>query len=139
MSPDELVGRITAIARSDISPYIDGYGKLAGIDTKRLIADGHGHLIKGLKHTAKGGTEIIFHDKQRAQDQLMKFYGLVSPDINVNLDNRHVSVSYIVENREEPGERPSNVIDHQSDVPSNEPPDGRNMPANTSNSPMTES
>ena len=104
MSADELMSGITSIARANIGDYIDDYGALAGIDVKRLIADGHGHLIKGLRHT-KTGTEILFHDKQKAQDQLLRFYGLVS-DVNVNVDNRHVKVSYVVENRDSDGRQP---------------------------------
>lgn len=98
MSADELLSRITSTARMDLGPYIDKYGRLAGVDIDRLIADGHGHLIRGIKHT-KHGSEIVFKDAQRAQDQLLKFYGLDKTETNVNVDNRHVSITYVTENR----------------------------------------
>ena len=94
MSPEELVARIGDIGRADISDYV---GRVGDIDLVQLITDGHGHLIKGIRHT-KHGTEVIFHDTQKAHDQLLKYYGLDRTG-QVTVDNRHVSVSYVKENR----------------------------------------
>ena len=99
MGVDELLFRISQTARMDISPYLDKYGRLIGIDLKRMVSDGHGHLVKGIKQT-KDGTEIILKDPQKAMDQLLKFYGADKHETVVNIDQRQLNaVTYITENR----------------------------------------
>ncbi len=93
MGVDELIFRISQIARMDLSPYVDQKGRLVGVDLQRLIADGHGHLIKGVKQT-KEGPVIEFKDSQKAMDQLMKYYSLDNSGVNVNIDQRSITVVY---------------------------------------------
>ena len=87
MSVDEALWRMAKIGRSDISSYIEGYGRLAGIDLERLIEDGHGYLIKSIKNT-KDGTNTEFHDKQKALEQILRYYKIDSPGVQVNVDQK---------------------------------------------------
>lgn len=93
MTANEALWRLGQIGRMDISPYLEGYGRLTGVDLDRLIDDGHGHLIKGVKQT-KEGTQIEFYDKQKALEQILKFYKIDSPDTVVNVDQRTITVVY---------------------------------------------
>jgi hypothetical protein len=99
MSSNEALWRLGQIGRMDLSPYLDEYGRLAGINLERLIADGHGHLVKGIKHT-KEGTNIEFYDKQKALETILKFYKIDAPVTQVNIDQRQIKVVEVV--------RPSN-------------------------------
>lgn len=56
MSRDEALYRLRRIATFDVSDYITDYGRQKGLDAKRMIADGYGHLIRGIKHSNTGTT-----------------------------------------------------------------------------------
>ena len=75
MTDDEVDMRYAEKARFDLSPYITTYGKLSGVDLEALIADGHGHMIRKIKHT-KYGTEIEFADQDHALDMIAKAKGM---------------------------------------------------------------
>ena len=96
MSANEALWRTSQIARMDISPYIDHFKTsdkkwLIGVDIERLIDDGHGHLVKSVKHT-KDGTNIEFYDKQKALDQIMRYYRIDSPNVSVNIDKQQINI-----------------------------------------------
>ena len=58
MSRDEALTRLSRMARFDISDYVDYAGRGAWVDLEKLIKDGYGDLIRGIKQTPKGGTVI---------------------------------------------------------------------------------
>lgn len=62
MGADEVLMRLAEQARNEQGRYINERG---GINLALLIADGKGHLIKGVKET-KYGTDIEFYDAQAA-------------------------------------------------------------------------
>lgn len=76
MSAEEVLERLADRARFDVGEYVNDYGKLAGIDLGRLIADGHGKHIKGLKQTAKGGTVVEFYDSDKSLELIGKAHAL---------------------------------------------------------------
>jgi phage terminase small subunit len=72
MIADEVLVRLGEHARGDWSEYMDESGNL---EIKRLIADGKGHLIKGIKPTQYGRL-IEFYDSQAALVHLGKHHKL---------------------------------------------------------------
>lgn len=65
MTADEALVRLAEIARADLSDYVSG----DGIDIDRMVADGYGHLIKGVKRVVSkfdDRTEVEIYDKQAA-------------------------------------------------------------------------
>lgn len=72
MRADEVVARLGEHGRSEWTQYLDASGNL---EIKRLIADGKGHLIKGMKQT-QWGRLIEFYDGQAALVHLGKVHGI---------------------------------------------------------------
>ncbi len=72
MSADEVVSRLGEHARGEWSEYLDEFGSLK---IKDLIADGKGHLIKGIKQT-QWGRLVEFYDSQAALVHLGKTHGV---------------------------------------------------------------
>jgi hypothetical protein len=66
LSADEVLYRLSEQARGEYANYltVDNLG-VPGVDVKKMIADGKGHLIKSVKQT-QWGTVIEFHDAQTA-------------------------------------------------------------------------
>ncbi len=65
MTADEALIRLAEIGRADLSDYISN----AGLDVERMVADGHGHLVKGIKRVVTqydDRTEVEIYDKQAA-------------------------------------------------------------------------
>ncbi len=65
MSAEEALAHLSDMARTDLSDYVSG----DGIDLDRLVADGYGHLIKGVKRVVTkfdDRTEVEIYDKQAA-------------------------------------------------------------------------
>lgn len=65
MTADEALIRLADMARGDLSDYISG----DGLDVDRLVADGKGHLVKGIKRVRTqydDRTEVEIYDKQAA-------------------------------------------------------------------------
>ena len=71
MSRDEALKRLADIARFDVSPYVNSYGRLTGIDVNKLIDDGYGHLIRSIKQTPSG-TVIEWADPSAALQTVIK-------------------------------------------------------------------
>jgi phage terminase small subunit len=72
MGADEVLRRLAEQARAEYSAYLTQDGT---VDFARLIADGKGHLVKGIKDTAQG-RNIEFHDAQTALLHIGKHHKL---------------------------------------------------------------
>jgi phage terminase small subunit len=72
MGPDEVLIRLGEQARNEHGRYITPEGYL---DLPRLLADGKGHLIKGIKETPQGKS-YEFYDAQAALVQIGKHHKL---------------------------------------------------------------
>lgn len=72
MTAGEVLLRLKEHARGDWSEYLDETGNLK---IKKLIADGKGHLIKGMKQT-QWGRVIEFYDSQAALVHIGKAHGI---------------------------------------------------------------
>lgn len=81
MSANEVLSRLAEQARGEHGKYINEYG---AVDLPQLIADGKGHLIKGVKETAHGKT-IEFYDAQAALVHIGKHHRLFADKLDVNV------------------------------------------------------
>jgi phage terminase small subunit len=79
MGADEVLRRLAEQARAEYSAYLTANGT---VDFARLIADGKGHLVKGIKDTAQG-RNIEFHDAQAALVQIGKHHKLFTDKVEV--------------------------------------------------------
>lgn len=77
MTADEVLVRLAEQARAEYSAYLTPDGT---VDFARLIADGKGHLVKGIKETAQG-RNIEFHDAQAALVQIGKHHKLFTEQV----------------------------------------------------------
>lgn len=86
MTADEVLVRLAEQARSAQSEYLTP----RGFSLQKLIADGKGHLIKGIKET-QFGRVIEFYDAQSALVHLGKHHKLFTEQVqhsgNVNTTN----------------------------------------------------
>jgi hypothetical protein len=71
MSRNEALMRTADIARFDVSPYVIHYGHSVAIDVEKLIADGYGHMIRGIKHTQHGPV-VEWADPDIARTLILK-------------------------------------------------------------------
>ena len=72
MTADEVLVRLAEQARNEHGNYITATGL---VDLPRIIRDGKGHLIKGIKET-QYGKNIEFYDAQAALVHIGKHHGL---------------------------------------------------------------
>jgi phage terminase small subunit len=79
MGPDEVLRRLAEQARAEYSAYLTPDG---AVDFARLIADGKGHLVKGIKDTAQG-RNIEFHDAQAALVHIGKHHKLFTEKVEM--------------------------------------------------------
>jgi hypothetical protein len=81
MSADEVLLRLAEQARGEHGKYLRPDG---AVDFNAVIADGKGHLIKGIKET-KYGLDIEFYDAQTALVHIGKYHGLFTDKLDVSL------------------------------------------------------
>lgn len=79
MSANEVLDRLAEQARASYNAYLTQDGT---VDFARLIADGKGHLVKGIKDTAQG-RNIEFHDAQTALLHIGKHHKLFTDKVEV--------------------------------------------------------
>lgn len=79
MSANEVLLRLAEQARAEYSVYLTPEGT---VDFARLVGDGKGHLVKGIKDTAQG-RNIEFHDAQAALVQIGKHHKLFTEKVEV--------------------------------------------------------
>lgn len=86
-------------------PVLDNEGELVGhryemgVDFERLLADGKGHLVKGVRNTQYGPV-IEFHDAQSALVHLGRYHGLFTDrtDLTSGGDRLAQPIIYIPDN-----------------------------------------
>jgi phage terminase small subunit len=93
MPADEVIGRLTEIARGDIDSVMDDLG---GFDVKQARSAGKTYLIKkqkitetfipreGMDDIVVRKTELEFYDAQSALGTLAKYHGLLSDRLKVD-------------------------------------------------------
>jgi len=82
-SAEQTMARISDIAMSDISPYVDAAGN---VDIEKLIADRKGFLIEGVR-PVRGGIAWTFADRTAALRLLARYHRLVNTDeVQVKLE-----------------------------------------------------
>lgn len=74
MGLEEAQFRLGKIARFDISPYIEGYGKRAVVRTDKMIEDGYGDLIREMWQTSEG-VRVKIADPDAAVEKVLKIHG----------------------------------------------------------------
>ena len=77
MGPDEVLMRLAEQARNEQGRYITEDGT---VNVPALIADGKGHLIKGIKET-QHGRNIEFYDAQAALVHIGKHHKLFTDNV----------------------------------------------------------
>lgn len=82
MSADEVLLRMAEQARASYSAYIRKGGT---VDIVRMVADGKAHLIKSIKHGAKG-KDIEFYDAFAALQLLGKHHDLFVDKLQIKLE-----------------------------------------------------
>lgn len=93
ITANEVLWRLGEIGRMDISPYIEEEGRFYHVNLEKLLADGNGHWIKSIKHT-RNGDIIEFYNKQRALEQLLKYFKVDAPHLQINADNRTLVLDF---------------------------------------------
>lgn len=79
MTADEVLIRLAEQARAEYSEYITNWGT---VNVPHMIADGKGHLIKGIKETAHGRV-VEFHDAQAALVHIGKHHKLFTEKVEM--------------------------------------------------------
>jgi len=87
MTADEVLARLAEQARAEYAPYLLSSGT---VDLERMLADGRGHLIKGIKWDRGGNRIVEFHDAQAALVHLGRHHKLFTDrteeDVHVTLE-----------------------------------------------------
>lgn len=88
MSAQEVLHRLTEIARGDITDVVDEYGYL---DTQKAIARGKGGLIKSVEYTSSTSedadtysSKVAIYDKMDALKTLARYHNLLVNRIQVD-------------------------------------------------------
>lgn len=86
MSADEVLVRLAAMARADISDFVSFVPGVKGpyIDLEKAYAAGKLGLVKKLKYNELGGIEFELYDAQAALIQLGKVHRLFTDKQEVN-------------------------------------------------------
>ncbi len=96
MSADEVLVRLAAMARADISDFVSFVPGVKGpyIDLEKANAAGKLGLVKKLKYNELGGIEFELYDAQAALVQLGKVHKLFTDkqEINATVDGPAVIV-----------------------------------------------
>lgn len=77
----KVVARLSQHAEAAYAPYLRVERGRVTIDLERLINDGWGHLIKGVKET-QWGQAVEFYDAQTALIQMGRYHGLFTDNVN---------------------------------------------------------
>jgi phage terminase small subunit len=88
MSSTEVLKRLSDMARSDMSDYIDIVDGKTILNLAKAKEDGKLHLIKSIAPTAHG-LRVDLHDAQSALEKIGKYHGLFveRQDITSNGEN----------------------------------------------------
>lgn len=86
-SSDEIVGRLSEIAFSDIADFIDPDTGM--VSMQRMIASGKSHLVRKVTPT-RNGPAIEMYNGLEALTLLAKFHGILEEKISVSITTRHL-------------------------------------------------
>jgi hypothetical protein len=84
MSAAEVVARLSQQAGAGYAQYltVNAAGDLQ-VDAGRMLAEGMGHLIKGVKQGRDGGQIIEFYDAQTALVHVGRYHGLFTDNTDL--------------------------------------------------------
>lgn len=77
----KVIALLSQHADAAYAPYLRAKGGRLSVDLDNLIADGLGHLIKGVKET-RYGQAVEFYDAQTALVQMGRYHGLFTDNVN---------------------------------------------------------
>lgn len=77
----KVIALLSQHADAAYAPYLRAKGGRLSVDLDNLIADGLGHLIKGVKET-RYGQVVEFYDAQTALVQMGRYHGLFTDNVN---------------------------------------------------------
>ncbi len=89
MGADEVLIRLSGMARADISEFINDYG---GIDWDKVRAQGY--LIKKIRHNRGKNSEIELHDAQSALQLIGKHHKLFTDRVEHSGEIEHTVKGY---------------------------------------------
>ncbi len=78
MSADEVLTRLAEQARAEHAAYLLADGS---VDLDRLLADGKGHLVKGMRWDRAGNLIVEFYDAQSALALIGRHYKLFTDNV----------------------------------------------------------
>lgn len=95
MSANEVLTRLGQQARAEYASYLraNDDGRIS-LDAQAMIADGLGHLIKGVKET-QYGQNIEFHDVQAALVHLGRHHGQFTDKTDLTTDGKPLPIAII--------------------------------------------
>jgi len=76
MSADEVLHRLSQIARNEITQHITNYGAIIAVDMEAIREAGLLHLVQEISNT-RNGMRVKFTDSQRALETLAKVHALL--------------------------------------------------------------
>jgi phage terminase small subunit len=79
ITKDEILSRLSAIARSDIRDYVEFDGKSVKFKSFEKLTDVQAKAIEGIKET-KYGIELKLHGMSWSIERICKLLGFDSPD-----------------------------------------------------------
>lgn len=77
----KVIALLSQQAEAAYAPYLRSQSGRLRVDLDSLIADGLGHLIKGVKET-RYGQVVEFYDAQTALVQMGRYHGLFTDNVN---------------------------------------------------------
>ena len=104
MTPEELLGRLTALAEADMSEFQDSEGN---IDLLALKRAGLGSLVREISQTSQG-SKLKLHDSMRAQELLAKYHQLLTDRVDITSNGKAIAT-------EESIDRLSDIIARATD------------------------
>ena len=72
MTAEQALARMSDISRAEYAEYITPSGE---VDVERMVADGKGYLIKGIKYNSDGRRIVEFYDAQAGLMAILKHHG----------------------------------------------------------------
>jgi len=89
MTADEVVGRLSQMARADISTFVTETG---AIDWK--VVKAQGQLIKKILHTKGKQSQIELYDAQSALEKIARTMGLFTDRVDVTSGDKPLTVVF---------------------------------------------
>lgn len=100
MSAKEVVARLSEQARAEYAPYFRIRGDVGYIDLPQLLADGKGHLVKGIKDT-QWGQQVEFYDAHTALVDVGRVHGIFTDKTDVTSGGEKLGQPIVIVKGEE--------------------------------------